>query len=297
MGEVWLADRDAVAGAKKRVALKLVGLDGARGRRRFAAEARFSLGMNHPHVVQTFDAGFERGVGYLAMEYVDGCDLADLARRLGSHGEVFPIGAVVHVMRGVLRGLRYTHARSLVHRDVTPHNVLIGRKGDVKLSDFGVAIPIDDSTLSGTAGKARYIAPEVAAGRVPTPASDVYGAGVILKDLCGAAADRGPSYRALGRLHRSMLDAVPQQRVGVLGALAALDRLDIAEAASPVAEALARSSTARSRSFFEEIETGGPSAGSGRTIRSRRVVGLLRSLWARRMSRESRGFCSGTTSI
>lgn len=157
---------------------------------RFLQEAQVSMSMNHPNVVQVFDAGVHEGRGWLDLEFVDGADLSHIAAHLRSSGQLPSEAAMVHLARNLLRGLEHAHTlrsapdgAAVVHRDVSPHNVLIGRHGQIKLSDVGIAC-VGGSSMSSTGvkGKLRYMSPEHAHGRVGSQ-SDLFGAGAVLQEL------------------------------------------------------------------------------------------------------------------
>lgn len=150
--------------------------------RRFTREARAAAAINHPNVVSVFDVGHEGGLLYLVMQFVDGTDLKHLIQREGA----LPWPRAIEIARDVLAGLAPIHAAGIVHRDIKPQNVLIGRNGEVKVTDFGVAHVERDAALTTagtTVGTASYMAPEQAQGRTPTPAADVYAVGVMLYEL------------------------------------------------------------------------------------------------------------------
>ena len=150
--------------------------------RRFTREARAAAAINHPNVVSVFDVGQEGELLYLVMQFVDG---TDLKRVIEQHGAL-PWRRAVAIARDVLAGLAPIHASGIVHRDIKPQNVLIGRDGEVKVTDFGVAHMERDAALTTagtTVGTASYMAPEQAQGRTPTPAADVYAVGVMLYEM------------------------------------------------------------------------------------------------------------------
>ncbi len=165
------------------VAVKILRADlpDARARERFEHEARLSAGLDHPNVVTVFDVGEDGARPFIVMELVDG---EDLAHRLATSGPLSPNDAV-RVLDGVLRALEAAHARGIVHRDVKPGNVLLGRDGRVCLADFGIAKAVAaataDLTMAGQViGTPRYLAPEQLRGEPATPRSDVYSAGIVL---------------------------------------------------------------------------------------------------------------------
>ncbi len=171
-------------------------------RLRFTSEARTLAALNHRHLVMVLDAGTTADQPFLVMELVEGPTLAQRAaeRPLGA-AEVAQIGAQL------ADALAYAHGQGVIHRDVKPGNVLLG-KGGVKLADFGIARLVGDTvrhTKTGQAiGTAAYLAPEQVLGADLTPAADVYALGlVLLEALTGERAYPGPATEAaLARLHR-----------------------------------------------------------------------------------------------
>lgn len=195
MAEVWMGRRASVGGAQKSVAIKLMAPRVAadeRHRRMFLAEARLSMLMTHSNVVQVFDAGEDEGRLYLVMEWIDGLNLAQLCelRRREGIGP-WPPRLCAYVIGEVLRGLAYAHrlthegrTQCVVHRDVSPHNVLVSTSGEVKIADFGVArLTTEETSGVHIKGKLRYMAPEHLAGRSREPTVDLYGVGAVLHEL------------------------------------------------------------------------------------------------------------------
>jgi eukaryotic-like serine/threonine-protein kinase len=170
----------------RQVAIKLVpvaGIDRA-GRERFVREARSSAGFSHPDAVAVYDAGEADGYLYLVMELVDGTSLAG---RLADEG-LLDVSEAVRITSHVLAALGAAHRAGIVHRDVKPGNVLLGRSGEVKLADFGIAKRLGDvaADLTGTGrfvGTPKYLAPEQVAGKLATPATDLYAVGVVLFEM------------------------------------------------------------------------------------------------------------------
>jgi serine/threonine-protein kinase len=148
---------------------------------RFEREAQLMARVSHPGIVQIHDIGYDRQSLYYVAELVDGESLAARLR----HGPLAP-AQVRDIAEQLCRALAAAHAQRVVHRDVKPANVLIDRSGRVKVGDFGIA-RLTEGTSEGPAGTIlgtpRYMAPEQARGRVPTPASDVYGAGVVVYEM------------------------------------------------------------------------------------------------------------------
>jgi serine/threonine protein kinase len=178
MGAVWLA-RDQVLG--REVALKRIGHfpgGDTPGLVRAQREANLAARLNHPHVVAVFDFVSEGEEQWLVMEHVVGADLASL---VADDGGLRPEEAA-RLLAQVTEALAAAHEAGIVHRDVKPSNILVTADGTAKLTDFGIARARDSTiTASGmVAGSPAYLAPEVAAGRPATEASDVWSLGATL---------------------------------------------------------------------------------------------------------------------
>lgn len=182
MGEVFKAWDPRL---KRHVAIKLLHrnlcrLDSAR--RRFEREIRAMISLDHPNVVKVYDMQMGSQVSWYAMEYVEG---ADLARRL-DEGVRFTWERGIHVVAQVLDALSYVHGQGMLHRDVKPHNVLLGDNDRVHLMDFGLVKDGDRSDLTQAGqvlGSLRYLAPEVADGGPSSVGSDLYQVGLLTSCL------------------------------------------------------------------------------------------------------------------
>jgi eukaryotic-like serine/threonine-protein kinase len=197
MAEVYLSRRAGPHGFQKVVAVKRILPQLAQDTdfvAMFIDEARVCARLAHPNIVQVFDFGEHDGELYMAMEYVDGTTAARLVRAAASRGEDVPLDAAIYIVLSVLRGLDYAHnARddenrplALVHRDVSPGNVLIDRSGAVKLTDFGIAraAEIERRTDAGQLkGKLGYMSPEQVVGRELDARSDLFTAAIVLAEL------------------------------------------------------------------------------------------------------------------
>jgi hypothetical protein len=156
----------------------------------FMNEAKLAARLAHPNIAQVHELGIVEGTVFIAMEYVDGIDLAELLAQLGEKDNRLPVPAACFIVREIADALAYAHtSQSLVHRDVSPSNVMLGRDGSVKLVDFGIAKLIDEGvakvrTQTGTLkGKYGYMSPEQAAGRPVDARADIFAAGIVLHEL------------------------------------------------------------------------------------------------------------------
>jgi serine/threonine-protein kinase len=194
MAEVFLARAEGAEGFTRRVALKRV-LPGfsehAELARMFVSEAQLSSRLQHPNIVSVLDFDRDdRGQLFLVMELVDGVDLGDLLDT-GALG----VPLIIYLAIEILSGLRYAHdlplrceagVRGIVHRDVSPHNVLLSWEGAVKVSDFGIAKVRAASHATATAivrGKPAYMSPEQANGQALDGRSDLFAVGVMLWEM------------------------------------------------------------------------------------------------------------------
>lgn len=172
---------------------------------RFWREARMTAGLDHPNVVSIFDVGEADGLHYFAMEYVDGCTLADLL--LSLRGLWLPIDLVMHWMAQVGGALERAHQNGVIHRDVKAANVMIDRRGDARVTDFGIAKATGESaglTRSGLLiGTPRYMSPEQAAGLPITAATDQYALGVLTFELLAGEPPFTGGMMAVIESHRS----------------------------------------------------------------------------------------------
>jgi len=160
----------------------------------FLDEARLAASLNHQNVAQVFEVGEDAGIHFLAMEYVHGQDLRALLAKAGSSGTRVPLELALTVVAGAAAGLEHAHDRrnsdgspmGIVHRDVSPSNIMIGYDGAVKLLDFGIAKATSRSieTQAGIIkGKFAYMAPEQCRGRDVDRRSDVFSLGIILYEV------------------------------------------------------------------------------------------------------------------
>ncbi|MEZ0472045.1 protein kinase domain-containing protein [Luteimonas salinilitoris] len=209
MGAVWLAERADGEFAQK-VAIKLIrsGWDEAEVDARFRAERQILAGLQHPRIAHLIDGGVTPdGKPWLALEYVDGIDLArygerhrlDLKRRL----ELF---------LAVCEAVAYAHARLVVHRDLKPSNILVCGDGSVKLLDFGIAKLIDAQSAQASMTRVftpEYAAPEQVRGEPVTTAVDVYALGLLLYELLTGRRPYRPENATPAAYERAVLEQAP----------------------------------------------------------------------------------------
>src|SRR3954452_22914063 len=156
---------------------------------RFRDEAKVVVRLSHGNLVPVFDSGQVAGEIYLAMDYVEGKDLRATWNRCAKKGIAFPVDVAVHLTRELARGLHYAHTFSdikLVHRDVSPPNVLLSYTGEVRLTDFGLAastLKMEKTAPGIIYGKVSYMSPEQARGEKLDGRTDLYAAGIILWEL------------------------------------------------------------------------------------------------------------------
>jgi hypothetical protein len=261
MGEVFLARLEREEGFSKLLVLKriLPGLsESSRFREMFATEARIAAALNHPHIIQVTDYGRIERNCFLAMEYIQGTDLAALLGLAQQQRRPVPPEFLVGVPLACLRALGYAHSRKkpVIHGDVSPQNVLVGREGEVKLIDFGLARlsgPPSPEQHREVRGKLSYLPPEVAFGQRPDQRSDLFGVGAILYEMAAGVPPLPPLSdfdKALDQARRSMIPPVSEVNPHVHPALAhIIDRAlapsleDRFEDAAQMEEALGRVST------------------------------------------------------
>ncbi|MCC6667282.1 MAG: serine/threonine protein kinase [Polyangiaceae bacterium] len=197
MAEVFRGESAGIEGFRKKVAIKRV-LPKLSANSEFIQmfldEARLGAYLCHSKCVQVFDIGQGGGAHFIVMEYVDGADLKEVLDYLSAHKQQMRIEVACRVAMDVCEGLAYAHAAcdhtgrclDIVHRDISPHNVLITRFGEVKLVDFGLAkasshLNAEDEDM--VKGKFGYLAPEVTMGQRPDKRVDIFAAGILLWEM------------------------------------------------------------------------------------------------------------------
>ncbi|MBW2453226.1 MAG: serine/threonine protein kinase [Deltaproteobacteria bacterium] len=200
MAKVYLAIQRAVAGFEKLVVIKRILPELARDAsfvEMLLSEARTAATLNHPNVVQTFDVGEVEGTYYIAMEHINGEDIRSIVRAMKRASVTeFPMEHTLTILLGCCAGLAYAHEKKdlegnkldIVHRDISPQNVLITFSGDVKIVDFGIAKSSEaaagERTTAGQLkGKVPYMSPEQAKGDDVDHRSDIFAVGIMLFEL------------------------------------------------------------------------------------------------------------------
>jgi len=179
MGEVYRA-YDLIL--NQAVALKFLGPSNLSedALTRFRNEVRVARQVSHPNVCRVYDIGFIEGSHFLSMEYLDGEDLASLIRRIGR----LPQDKAIEFTRKICAGLAAAHERGVLHRDLKPHNIMIDGRGQVRITDFGLAALAQEVGLGDIrSGTPAYMAPEQKAGREVTTRSDIYSLGLTLYEM------------------------------------------------------------------------------------------------------------------
>ncbi len=198
MAELYKARRTGVEGFQKIVAIKKILphlADDEEFVTMFADEAKLAAQLNHPNIIHIYDLGKIQAGGYfIAMEHVDGRDLRSIEQSGHAHSVQLPVPLAVYIASKVASALDYAHRRrdaeghelNIVHRDVSPQNILISYEGDIKLCDFGIAKAASKAskTQSGALkGKIQYMSPEQAWGKPIDRRSDLFSLGVVLHEL------------------------------------------------------------------------------------------------------------------
>jgi serine/threonine protein kinase/predicted ATPase len=245
MAEIFLARSYGAEGLHKTLVIKRILSEFSQNERfieMFIAEAKIAVQLNHPNIVQIYDFGKVDEDFYLAMEYVDGLDLAQVLEACAKARRPLSIGEAIYVAAEVAKGLHYAHNRlgeygeplAIVHRDISPQNILISADGTVKIVDFGIAkaSSVADDRPNVVKGKFGYMSPEQAGGAPIDERSDLFSLGTVLFELvCGR-----PLFRAAGRDEtlslvksavvpdiRALNPAVPEQLERLLYKVLALD--------------------------------------------------------------------------
>ena len=149
---------------------------------RFRREAQSAASLSHPNVVNVYDVGEEDDIQYIVMEYVEGCTLKEW---ISQKGALDP-EETVQIASQICDALEHAHHNHIIHRDIKPHNILIGRGGRIKVTDFGIARAVTSATITHTGsvlGSVHYFSPEQARGGISGEKSDIYSLGIVLYEM------------------------------------------------------------------------------------------------------------------
>ncbi len=190
MGEVYRASLVGELGFEKALVIKTILPELAAQSRfieLFAAEAKTAVALSHGNIVPIYELGRAEETFYIVMGYVDGPSVSQLLETHRRRGHPPPIAVAVSIIRGVLSGLAYAHTEepgrpAVVHRDVTPRNVMVDRSGQVRIVDFGIAAPAH-AHAGIRAGSIGYVAPEQARAEAVDPRADVFSTGCLLYEM------------------------------------------------------------------------------------------------------------------
>ena len=150
--------------------------------RRFQREALSATQLIHPNIVGVYDVDEEDGLQYIVMEFIDG---TDLKKYIDIQGRVSPEKSI-HIMHQVLSAVALAHKNRIIHRDIKPQNILIDNQDRIKITDFGIAVALSETSITQTntlLGSVHYLSPEQARGSMATSKSDIYALGVVLYEL------------------------------------------------------------------------------------------------------------------
>lgn len=196
MAEIFLATNQAVGGFNKELVIKLLQSryqDNEQIVAMFRDESRIGSRLNHPSIVDVYDAGEQEGEHFIAMEYIEGRILTQLIGRGLEVGQPLPLGVAAFICEQVAEGLAYMYEgkdrngnrHSVVHRDISPTNIIISDRGHTKIIDFGIATDHGDKKEDheSRAGKYSYMSPEQVQGHALDGRSDVFSLGIILYEI------------------------------------------------------------------------------------------------------------------
>ena len=182
MANVYLAE-DIIL--QRKVAVKILRLDlqnEPQTQARFQREALATSELSHPNIVSVLDVGMDHGLPYMVMEYVDGPDLKEYIRE----NSPLDLREVIRIMDQILSAVALAHKHNMIHRDVKPQNILMDKRGNIKIADFGIAVALNQSSITQTnsvMGSVHYMSPEQTRGGLVTKQSDIYSLGIILYEL------------------------------------------------------------------------------------------------------------------
>ena len=207
MANVYLAE-DIIL--QRKVAVKILRLDLQKEPQtvaRFQREALATSELSHPNIVMVLDVGTDQGLPYMVMEYVDGPDLKDYILE----NSPLDLHDIIHIMDQILSAMILAHKHNVIHRDLKPQNILMDKRGNIKIADFGIAVALNHNSITQTnsaLGSVHYMSPEQTRGGLVTKQSDIYSLGIILYELItGSVPFNGDSAVAVALKHAQ--EAIP----------------------------------------------------------------------------------------
>lgn len=197
MAEVFRGEALSVQGFKKQVAIKRVLPHLAQNKSfisMFLDEARLGARLNHANIVTVFDIGAADNTYFIVMEYIDGCNLKAIIEHFRQMGRRIPVKEAVYICMETCRGLSYAHELTdenneplhIVHRDISPPNILLSKRGEIKVTDFGLAkatTQLEKTDPGVVKGKFSYLAPEAASGEGVDSRADIFALGIVLWEM------------------------------------------------------------------------------------------------------------------
>ena len=197
----------------RKVAIKILRGDLANDEkfiRRFQREALSASSLSHPNIVEMYDVGEDNGNYYIVMEYVEGRTLKQLLKKRGH----LTVGEAVDIMLQLTDGMIHAHDSYIIHRDLKPQNIMIQENGQIKITDFGIAMALNSTQLTQTnsvMGSVHYLPPEQASGKGSTIKSDIYSMGILFYELLtGVLPFKGDN--AVEIALKQMKEAIPSVR-------------------------------------------------------------------------------------
>lgn len=215
---------------------------------RFDREAQAATSLSHPNIVNIYDVGDEEEILYIVMEYVDGLTLKEYIIENGP----IPVEQALNIMEQLTSAIHHAHVNGLVHRDIKPQNILIDRRGKIKITDFGIAIALSATALTQTnsvLGSVHYLSPEQARGGKATKKSDIYSLGIVFYELLtGKVPFSGHSPVSIALKHlqhetpsvRAINDDIPQSVENIIFKATAKDPFHRYSSAAEMEEAIKR---------------------------------------------------------
>ncbi|MBQ3286420.1 MAG: Stk1 family PASTA domain-containing Ser/Thr kinase [Firmicutes bacterium] len=181
--------------------------------RRFRHEAQAVASLSHSNIVSVYDVGYEDNMHYIVMEFVEGESLKEYIKRKGP----LRLSEACNIITQILAGVQHAHEHGIIHRDIKPHNILLGVDGRAKVTDFGIAVGMSDVTMTYNSttrimGSVHYISPEQVQGQAATDKSDIYSCGVVFYEmLTGRVPYQGETPISIAMQHVQGELALPNQ--------------------------------------------------------------------------------------